>query len=245
MKDKIRDLITLQECDNRIQGLTDRQKEGPRKIQRLEGELHSVESEYQEEANRLELLKKERRSVEQEIQEQEEKLEKSNIKLAHIKSNKEYKAGLKEVDDVKKSKSSTEDKAIQLMEEIDELEKESLDNSKKLGELRKRFEEGKAEISKELESLEKELNLLQGKREKFVSTVDQELLNKYLFLKERKGGQAITPVIGAVCQACYMGLPPQKFNESIKGQSLLTCPNCDRIIYWGEDEHYKEAHDRV
>ena len=78
-------------------------------------------------------------------------------------------------------------------------------------------------------------------RGEFVQTIDQELLKKYLFLKERKGGQAISPVVGGVCQTCHMGIPPQKFNELIKGHSLLACPNCDRIIYWGEDQHYQKA----
>jgi predicted nucleic acid-binding Zn-ribbon protein len=38
-----------------------------------------------------------------------------------------------------------------------------------------------------------------------------------------------------------MGIPPQKFNELIRGKDLMSCPYCMRIIYWGEDEGLKEA----
>jgi len=65
---------------------------------------------------------------------------------------------------------------------------------------------------------------------------DPELLKRYNFLKDRKGGKAISAVIKGVCQSCNMGIPPQRFNELIKGEKVLTCPNCDRLIYWGDDE---------
>ena len=94
---------------------------------------------------------------------------------------------------------------------------------------------------KEIAALDEELNVLEKKRTEFSKTIDQDLLGKYLYLRERKEGQAISPVIDGVCQICHMGIPPQKFNELIKGHALLACPNCHRIIYWGEDEHYQIA----
>ena len=165
----------------------------------------------------------------------------SNTKLAHIKSNKEYKAALKEIEELKRGKNLTEDKALQIMEEIEELEKKCLENKDHQREFKKKFEKDRDRILEEINELERELDGLKKKRGEFVQTIDQELLKKYLFLKERKGGQSISPVVGGVCQTCHMGIPPQKFNELIKGHSLLTCPNCDRIIYWGEDKHYQKA----
>jgi predicted nucleic acid-binding Zn-ribbon protein len=38
-----------------------------------------------------------------------------------------------------------------------------------------------------------------------------------------------------------MGIPPQAFNELIRGDKLLTCTNCSRIIYWGDDERFSEV----
>ena len=51
-------------------------------------------------------------------------------------------------------------------------------------------------------------------------------------------GQAISSVIQGVCQICHMGIPPQKFNELMRGEALMTCPNCNRMIYWGGDEYF-------
>lgn len=239
MKDKIRVLIHLQDCDNRIKKIIDRKNEGPLRIQRLEAELKAYELNFQEEYTRLESLKKDRREIELNIQDLEDSIVKSNIKLSNIKSNKEYRAALKEIEDFKKGQSQIEDKAIQLMEEIEVLEKKRLENKDKQKELQIKFEKDKEKIMTELNGLDKKLEGLERERIKLCQTTDQELLDRYLFLKDRKEGLAISSVVSAVCQTCHMGIPPQKFNELIKGNSLLTCPNCYRIIYWGEDEKFQ------
>jgi uncharacterized protein len=104
-------------------------------------------------------------------------------------------------------------------------------------ELREKYQKDRDIIEKEIEGLNKELAKLEAERDRVCQLTEQDLLKKYLFLKDRKGGLAVCAVFSGVCQACHIGIPPQKFNELIKGSSLLTCPNCLRIIYWGEDKN--------
>lgn len=240
LNENIRLVVQLQDCDNRIQAITKRKQETPLKIKGLEDELKTIEMKLREEDHRLEELKKDRRSVEQEVQDLENRIEKSNDKLSHIKSNKEYTAALKEIEDLKNIINQTEDKVIQLMEEIEDVEKVCMDNKEKEKYLKKDFEQKKNEVAVELESLEKDLKNLESEREQLSQGVDQELLKRYLFLKERKGGQAIGPVIGGICRSCHMGLPPQKYNELKRSETLLTCPNCQRMIYHMEEEVLEE-----
>jgi len=241
LKDKIVGLIQLQDCDNRINDIIDRKTEGPLRIEKLEDEVNAIEKRFQEENDRLGLLKKDRRQIEQDLQEIENNTEKSEIKLASIKSNKEYRAVLKEIDDLNRNRLMTEEKVLQLMEEIEDLERKCNENNDQEAEFRKKYEMDRDEILKELKYLDRELENLEKQRINICETIDQELLEKYIFLRERKGGQAIGPVVSGVCQICHMGIPPQKFNELIGGHVLLTCPSCNRLIYWGEDEHYQKV----
>jgi len=234
-------LICLQDCDNRIGHIMDKKNEGPLKIKELEDELNAIEEEYQEELGRFEALKISGRDIDRETQDLDVKVEKSNIRLSNIKSNKEYKAVLKEIDDLKKAKFQREEKSLQVMEEIEVLRKRCQDNEKEVAEGRKKLDKEKNEVQIELKALDEELRLFEKKRVLFSQTVEQDLLKKYLFLKERKQGQAISPVSQAVCQVCHMRIPPQTYNELIRGDSLLSCTNCGRIIYWADDEHYKKA----
>lgn len=243
LKDKIDGLIKLQDCDNRISVLDDRKKEGPIRIRKLEEELRADEVRFQKEYDRLDQLKKDIRSIEQDIQELDSRTEKSRIKLDNVKSNKEYTAALKELDKLNKNKSLMEDKDIQHMEEIEELEKRCLEYRDEQAGLKKRTESDRNEIETEMEELEKEMELFEKRKKEFCQAIDQDLLSKYSYLREKRGGLAIGPVVGGICQACNIRIPPQRFNELIKGLSLMICPNCQRIIYWGEDERFHNTSD--
>jgi predicted nucleic acid-binding Zn-ribbon protein len=229
-------LIQLQDCDNRIQAITNRKNKAPLKVQKLEDELNSADAKLLEDNKRFEALTKDRRTLEQEVQDLENKIEKSNEKLSLIKSNKEYTAALKEIEDLKNAINLTEDKVIQYMEEIEAVERICLANKDHQQEMKKDFEKKKEEVEIELAALDKDLKDLENERTRFSQVVDQDLYKKYLFLKERKGGLAISPVIGGVCRTCNIGLPPQQFNELQKKDVLLTCPNCHRMIYWEEEQ---------
>ena len=148
---------------------------------------------------------------------------------------------MKEIDDLNHNRLMIEEKVLQLMEEIEDLERKCNKNRDQEAEFRKKYELERDEILKELKDLDRELEDFEKQRINISETIDQDLLNRYIFLRERKGGQAIGPVISGVCQICHMGIPPQKFNELIGGHALLTCPNCNRMIYWSEDELYQEV----
>lgn len=241
MKDKLLVLIHLQECDNRITKALQAKEQAPLKIQKVEDELRVVENQFKVDEDQLEAFRKDRRQLEREIQELDGKIEKSSTKLTQIKSNKEYTAALKEIDDLKTIKFQTEEKAIQMMETAEELERKCKGHKDTLKTLKDQCDKDKEAIKKELLGLEKDLASLQKERNELCCDFDQALLKKYLFLKERKGGLAISSVVTGVCQTCHMGIPPQKFNELIRGNDLMTCPHCNRIIYWGDDQDFQKT----
>ena len=240
MKDKLLVLIQLQECDNRIAKVLQAKELAPLRIQKLEDELRTVENQFKADEDQLEAFRKDRRQLEREIQELDGKIEKSSAKLTQIKSNKEYTAALKEIDDIKTIKFQTEEKAIQMMETAEELERKCKGHKETLKTLKDQSEKDKDAVKTELLGLEKDLDALQKERSQLCCDFDQGLLKKYVFLRERKGGLAISSVVTGVCQTCHMGIPPQKFNELIRGSDLMTCPHCNRIIYWGDDQDFQK-----
>ena len=239
MELKMKNLIGLQGCDTRIMTIARKKNEGPLKIKQFEQSLGEVETQVEQELQQLEACKKERREVEREIEELEHRIEKSNVKLSTIKSNKEYRAALKEISDVGKEKTSREDRAIELMEEIELLEEKCAAGREKMKQVKEQFEADREKVLTELTALEQDLEALQEERARFCRNIDEELLKRYDHLRKHKQGVAITPVLKGVCQACHLGIPPQKFNELLKGSQLMSCPNCKRIIYWGDDERLK------
>jgi predicted nucleic acid-binding Zn-ribbon protein len=241
---KMKLLIGLQDCDIRIRDAQNKKEEKPIRIERLQKELDQSGSQLKAELNQLELNSRARRGSEQEIEQLESRIIKSNIKLNNIKSNKEYTAALKELADLEKEKTLMEDGLIEIMEQIETLEQKCVSNKTKGELLKKNFEIERDEISKELKALDEVLKNLERERADFCKAVDEGLLKRYDILRQNKEGLAISPVVKGICQSCHMGIPPQKFNELIRGDALMSCPYCSRIIYWGEDERFKNINEK-
>ena len=180
-----------------------------------------------------------RREIDQELKALDDQLKKSENKLSQIASNKEYRAALKEIDELKREKDALEIKAIELMEQKDDLEAACEENKKKAAAMKKKYDQDCKQILEDIKVLDHDLEHLETERESCSKQADQSLLKKYNVIKGHKGGIAITPVVKGVCQACHMAIPPQKFNELIRGDKLMNCPNCARIMYWGEDDRYQ------
>ena len=239
LKVQIKNLIDLQNCDSRIADVQDKKEQGPIKIQRLEEGVIAFENKLKDQLERLEAYKQERRKNDREIEDIDNQIEKSNNKLTNIKSNKEYTAALKELDDLKRVKSLSEDKVLDIMEEIEVLEAGCVESKEKMEKINNDVEKDRDKITKEMKALDREFKRLEMERVGLGQAIDENLLKKYDFIRERKGGIVVSPVIKGVCQACHIDIPPQQFNEVIRGDKLMTCPNCIRIIYWGEDESFK------
>ena len=50
-------------------------------------------------------------------------------------------------------------------------------------------------------------------------------------LRTRRNGKAVVGVVNGICQGCFMSIPPQHFNDILKGDRMLNCPTCQRILF--------------
>jgi len=234
----IKNLIVLQNCELRMKDLERKKAEGPARIRTLEEELKRGEDQLNEEQREIDSARQERRQIEQNIEDLESRLGKSKTKLSNVKSNKEYTAALKEIEEMERQKSLHEDRILEIMESV-ELLKTKYDSTKyRLEDIRKKIEQDQLEVQKELKTLTREFENHENERNRIRKEFDPELLKKYDHICSHKEGIGVSSVIKGVCQACHMGIPPQKFNELMRGDALMNCPHCMRIIYWGEDKRY-------
>ena len=83
-----------------------------------------------------------------------------------------------------------------------------------------------------IENINKGKKTKGSKRQKQVKEIQEGLLRKYDTLRERRKGLAVVNVVQGVCQGCFMNIPPQQFNQLLKGDKILDCPTCQRILYY-------------
>ena len=235
MDEKLKVLLMIQSIDTKFDDIRREKEETPKEIEKLRKGLDLLDNAVEQNLSTVEELKKERRKVERELEEIDLKLKKSKLRLNEVKSNREYQAVLKEIEDLKDLTFQKEETVIKWMEEIEIQEKECADNTVRREESQKEYKSKEKAFSQRIRELDKEVQSLNEKRVQLSPNLDEDLLRRYNGFRSHLKGRVVVPVIDGVCQECHLGIPPQQYNELIKGDSLQSCPHCSRIIYWGDD----------
>lgn len=243
MQEQLKYLVELQILENKKAELVRRREETPMKIAALDKEFAAFESEY--------LLKKAehdhavqlRRSEEKEIAELEARIRRSRQKEHEVKTNREYHALLKEIQDLQDEVRTREDHVLELMEKIEILSKELKVLGQEVEKRRKALEEKKVALQQESDQVEGKIAHLEQLQVEVRKKLAPLLYNKWSTLAQRYKGVAVAPVSQGVCQICHLNIPPQRFIELLRDQDILTCPHCHRFIYHPENEAYKAVHD--
>ena len=235
MDEKLKVVLMIQSIDTKFDDIRREKEETPKEIEKLRKGLDLLDNAVEQNLSTVEELKKERRKVERELEEIDLKLKKSKLRLNEVKSNREYQAVLKEIEDLKDLTFQKEETVIKWMEEIEIQEKGCADNTVRREESQKEYKSKEKAFFQRIRELDKEVQSLNEKRVQLSPNLDEDLLRRYNGLRSHLKGRVVVPVIDGVCQECHLGIPPQQYNELIKGDSLQSCPHCSRIIYWGDD----------
>ena len=163
------------------------------------------------------------------------KFKKSKLRLNEVKTNKEYQAVMKEIEELKELTFQKEEVVIKWMEDIEIQENECADNNVRWEESQREYKRKEKDFIQRMKELDEKIREFNEERVQLSQKVDKDLLQRYNSLRENLKGQVIVLVIDAVCQGCNLGIPPQQYNDLMKGNSMRSCSNCNRIIYWGGD----------
>jgi uncharacterized protein len=232
LREQLELLIELQKMESAAGRIAARKKDLPVQIGELETKFTEFSTVVETQREQLEALRKRRKEKDKQLQMGQETLKRTRERLLEVKTNKEYQSMLKEIETFETKNSHVEDEVISLLEELDVFEKEVKAKEADLDEQRRRYEEDKAEMAKELNSVAEELDICARKSDEIRKKIPAELLRKYEQIKNAARGVAVVAVWKEVCDGCHMSMPPQLYNELQKSNVLITCPNCNRIIYW-------------
>jgi len=235
LKAEIKKLIKLQEVDSEIFDLQIEKETFPGKRQQLDDSLEEKNAGIKSADEKLKELQVVKNEKENDLQAAEERIKKHEAELAQIKTNKEYKAMLDQIDSLQADVSLVEEKIIGLFDEIESAQTD-LDEEKRLfEEEKKKAEKEKGEIDSKEKKVDARLGELKGKREELVKDAHQGTLGRYERILENRGRRALSKVKGEFCEECNMRLRPQIINEAKLMKDLVVCENCSRILYITED----------
>ncbi len=234
MDEQLRMLVQLQEIDGRIRTLAGQKQHLPEALAGLEKKRALNQANLDAAKEGLLTAQKNKRDRDKDLEAGVQKVEKLKVRISEIKNNKEYQALLKEIETFEQENKAVEEDILVLMDKI-----ETAAAGITAAEQRAQEEEaailaeqkqGEDEITK----IEKELKGVEQARQEMVSRVQPAVFNQYHKLIFSKRGIAIAEARGESCSGCYMSIPPQVYVNVKKNESIITCPNCGRILFYKE-----------
>jgi hypothetical protein len=225
-------VIRLQDIDNRIAALTREISHLPKHVAQIEKKLTSHERKLEADRAALTANQKERKKCEGDIPVSEQKISKLKDQMLLAKTNDQYRAFQHEIDFCLAAIRKLEDRILELMGESEPLDINVKAAEAALKTERAQVEAEKLEARKRTAVDEQALKELQAERSGIVAGVTSSIYQRYERARKTRGGIAVAEVVQGRCTLCFMALRPQYFQELRRGDEILSCETCLRILYY-------------
>ena len=231
-KQNIESLVKLQEAETQIVRLRAVLEKVEKKKGKLSGQLKQFGNALEENKENLLSAGAACRDIEMEIQIVDDRIIKSNEKLRMVKTNKEYQLFLREVDDNKKRKDALETELLEYLDEKEKMEEIVQESEKEFLLLKDQIEAEQKDIEKKSKDDRELLDEYLAQQKDIGKNIDPSLMTRFVKISKMNKGLAVVKVRKEVCMGCFMNIPPQLYIEVQRGDSLILCPQCSRILYY-------------
>ena len=231
---QIEQLVVLQKVDDEIVLLQDDLKRAPQQITELEKRRQDIEDKAEIVRDKLKYLNDQQKRLDSEIESDSARLKKSKSKMMQVGNQKEYHAMMREMYNLEKQNRGREEEKITVAEELSRQNLELSEVNGLAKELDSELSIARQSLDARLKQAEGRLTELSSRRKDAGQAVPKPILQRYEFIRSRLKNPVIVPVAAGICSGCHIAIPPQAFIELQKGIQILSCPNCQRLIYWSE-----------
>jgi len=231
-KQNIKTLVKLQEAETQIVRLKSVLEKVKKEKEKLSGQLKQFGNALEENKENLLSDRAACKDIEREIQVVDDRIIKSNEKLRMVKTNKEYQLFLREVDDNKKRKDALETELLEYLDEKEKTEAIVQESEKEYHLLKDQIEGEQKDIEKKSTDDRELLDEYLTRQKEIGKNLDPSLMTRFVKISKMNKGSAVVNVKNEVCMGCFMNIPPQLYIEVQRGNLLISCPQCSRILYY-------------
>lgn len=232
MKADLDKLVVLQKTDTNLRRLK-------KSIETAEAKRAEIEQEFEQHAfsireiqGRRDKLHATRAELEKQIAENKTYLERADRNLKHAQNQKEYETAMRETDALQKQIATYETQVVETLTANDAVEKELEERAEEINTLDSKRADALAEFDAQMKKDRSEFDAQSKLRQEAFATLPARLASVYDRMAQRsRDGIAVAEVVNGSCSACFMSLRPQMQVNVKKGDEIITCESCSRILY--------------
>jgi hypothetical protein len=136
-----------------------------------------------------------------------------------------------EITSLKRWHSQREELLLEAMVEAEEGEQKFAQAGQALSVTQGEWQAEQERLSQTQNALKTKLTELKAQRPVMVKAIDEDDLDEYEDLRQKKGGRAVALVKEGVCQGCGIAASSSKIQRARAGTELVYCGTCGRILY--------------
>lgn len=232
--------IRLQILDDRVAELTKEIAALPKHIAEIEKKLEAHRRRLEHDRAAMAANQKDRKRLEGEIQTCDQKISKLKSQMMEAKTNDQYRAFQHEIEFCQQEIRRHEDRTLELMTESDPLDKAVKAAEASLATEKKHVESEKALARERTAVDQKEIDGLMQERKTILSQMDPKIASEYERIRKGRAGVAIAEVVHGRCSKCNMAVRPQFMQELKRGDSIMVCESCKRMLYWNPPQSVED-----
>ncbi len=232
MSPELSQLVELQELDLEIQRIADKLASIPAEREQAEATFSQYAAEFLALKSQHEQSLENRTRLESELVETQAHHEKFKQDLMRVSNEREYVTALREIDATKKHASALETEILRRMEEAEELAAQLKTFAPDIDAKRAEVDEALATLDQERDREEDLVRSLEGRRAGIAAAISETLLSMYERVAKARRGIVLSEVRDGICSACRMRVRPKIFSDVRKGDQLITCDSCSRILFY-------------
>jgi predicted nucleic acid-binding Zn-ribbon protein len=232
VKAELSKLIELQKTDTNLRRLKQALETADERRAEIELEFEQHAFSIREIQKKRDDLNSNRADLEKQIAENKTYLERAERNLKHAQNSKEYETAMRETDALQKQISAFETQIVEAMDEVERVEKELEDRADEINSHDAKRDAALSEFTAQLAADRSEFESETAHRGGAFATLPDRLAYVYDRLAQRsRDGIAVAEVVNGSCSACFMSLRPQVQVNVKKGDEIITCESCTRILY--------------
>ena len=232
---QIHQLKELQKLDDQIYEVQQILEKAPDELRDLQDKLTKAEVQRDRINDKISHLKEAESRISREREENSERLKKSKSKLMNTGNEKEFSAVTREIDNLEKMTQPREDELLAVRDELRNQNDSLNELNEQYIDLKTQVEARKATLDEQLKSAKDRLAELDRERDESSRSIPKPIFQRYEFIRQRLQHPVIVPLENYICPSCHIAIPPQDFNEMLRGEHIMSCPNCQRLIVWRDD----------
>jgi predicted nucleic acid-binding Zn-ribbon protein len=236
----IKHAIRLQILDDRTAVLTKEIAALPKHIAEIEKKLEGGQRRLEADRAALVANQKERKRLEGEIQVQEQKISKLKNQMMDAKTNEQYHAFQHEIQFCQAEIRRFEDRILELMTESEPLESAVKAAEVALAQEKKHVDAEKAAALQRTAADQKEIDALKVEKAAIVPQMTPKVYSEYERIRKGRMGVAIAEAVDGRCSKCHITLRPQFLQELKKGDAIMVCESCKRMLYYNPPQSFDD-----